>query len=311
MVYKHKIPTPSLETDWIVRTVHREQVKRSFLYDTGNAYNKWKSVELPQNYWRSFSRKNPYMYADYEACVDTGTCRWCKTESSIVMRDTDAICSSCDYIFSCPPANSEKSISRLSDGFLFENVSETNKNYTELLEDWARAIKSLNWIREAYDRYFAPNNDEKGFIFEQKPLPVEPALGIKTAQWLSGRALKEYIIQIIKTESSSRNLWNVVLTDTGQFEIEPTNLYGFMLSQIVSNLENQVQWQLCLGPETSRGDACTNDVLVGSKSKRFCGQNCYRKWRRAGGTIRPWMVDTRSAKPISTPNAKGQLGLNI
>jgi len=311
MVYKHKIPVPSLDADWIVRTVHREQVKRSFLYDGDNALNRWKSIELPPNYWRTFSKKNPDTYADYEACLDTGTCRWCKTENSIVITDTDATCSACEYTFSSPPVNSEKSISRLSDGFLFRNVSDVDKNYTEFLEDWARVIKSLNWIREAYDRYFTPTNDENGITFDQEPLPAEPALGIKTAQWLSGPPLKEYIIQIIKQESIGHNLWNVVLTDTGQFEIEPTNLYGFLLSQIINNLENQVEWQQCLGPETPRGDACTNDVPVGSKSKRFCGQNCYRKWRRAGGAIRPWMVDTRSAKPISTASLKGQLGLNI
>ncbi|HIE82766.1 MAG TPA: hypothetical protein EYQ00_02475 [Dehalococcoidia bacterium] len=194
---------------------------------------------------------------------------------------------------------------------MFRNVSDADKTYTELLEDWARVIKSLNWIRDGYDRSFTPNIDEKGITFDQKPLPAEPALGIKTAQWLSGQLLKEYLIQIIKKESLGHNLWNVVLTDTGKFEIEPSNLYGFLLSQIIDNLENQVQWQQCLGPETPRGDACTNDIPVGSKSKRFCGQNCYRKWRRAGGVIRPWMVDTRSARPVSTASLKGQLGLNI
>ena len=313
MTYKHKIPTPPLDTDWIVRTVHREQVKRSFIYDKDNARNKWKYIELPENYWRSFSRKNPDIYADYEACLDTGTCRWCKTEKSIVTRDADAICSSCDYVYNSPPADSEKLVGRLSDGFLFKNVSDTDENYTELLGDWARVISSLNWLRQAYDRYFTPTNGEKGVTFDQDPLPMEPALDIKTAQWLSGRALKEYIIQIIKNESDDQNLWTVVLTDTGQLEVEPTNLYGFMLTQIINNLQNGVEWQQCLGPETSRGDACTHDVRVGSKSKRFCSQNCYRKWRRAGGAIRPWMVDTRSTarKPTSATSLKGQLGLDI
>lgn len=314
MAYKHKIPSPPLDTDWIVRTVHREQVKRSFLYDADNAQNRWKKVELPDDFWRSFSRRNPNIYADYEACLDTGTCRWCKTVNSIVMRDIDAICSSCDYIYSSPPVDSEKSIGKLSDGFLFANVSDNDENYTELLEDWARVIRSLNWIRQAYDRYFAASSDEQGIIFDQEPLPMEPALGIKTAQWLSGQALKEYIIQIIKSESKSKNLWTAALTDTGQLEVEPTNLYGFMLTQIISNLQSGVKWQQCLGPETSRGDACTHDVPVGPKSKRFCSQNCYRKWRRAGGAIRPWMVDTRSTStkpPSTTTTLKGQLGLDI
>lgn len=306
-------PKPhDLSKDRLIRTVQNNVVNRAYCWDSKDNPANWDSYPLPLGYWRSFSRKPASDYEAYDADIETLTCRSCSSKTSLVADTTGYTCSSCNKHLIAPSKESETEIASMPDGFLFLTWETITDDYTEKLTDWAEFIRFLDWARTAYDTYIhslTGSDDSSG----SHALQGNSELGLPGGEGLSGESIRELIIEQVRARTESAVHWLTTVTVSGMLRVTSTSLYGAMLQQVLEDLEYEREWIRCLGPATSRSDACTNDVIAGGKHKRFCGQNCYRKWRRAGGQIRPWMDNLhRNPKPVFSDNKdKEQLSFDF